>query len=207
MSHDIRTPMNAIIGFFDMAEKHIDEPEKVMDCLKKINISSEHLLRLRNDVLDLARITFFDSLKMSQVELKLIRNEIKYTPAGGKITYSVRQTGSVDSYAKYTCSVKDTGIGMSEEFCKCVFNAFEWKNSSVTTGIEGFELGLAITKRFVEEMGGTITYTVNRERDLILSAYTGLRQEHGLIWIWKMRAQIRKRNFTESVTFWWKIMS
>ena len=63
--------MNAIIGFFDMAEKHIDEPEKVMDCLKKINISSEHLLRLRNDVLDLARITFFDSLKMSQVELKL----------------------------------------------------------------------------------------------------------------------------------------
>ena len=56
MSHDIRTPMNAIMGFSAMAEKHIHEPDKVLDCLKKLNISGEHLLKLINNVLDMARI-------------------------------------------------------------------------------------------------------------------------------------------------------
>ena len=202
MSHDIRTPMNAIIGFSDMAEKHIDDREKVLDCLRKINVSGDHLLRLINNVLDLARIesgkmkldikandipknienvscifqadlkkkdlklqtvcdvkdqvAFFDHLRMNQIELNLIGNAIKYTPAGGVITYTVRQTESKDGYGTYVCTVKDTGVGMSEEFRGRVFNAFERENSSVTTGIEGSGLGLAITKRFVEEMGGTI---------------------------------------------------
>ena len=56
MSHDIRTPMNAIMGFSSMAEKYIDQPEKVLDCLQKLNVSGEHLLKLINDVLDMARI-------------------------------------------------------------------------------------------------------------------------------------------------------
>ena len=56
MSHDIRTPMNAIIGFTEMAEKNLDNPEKLEDCLSKVRVSSEHLLRLINDVLDMARI-------------------------------------------------------------------------------------------------------------------------------------------------------
>ena len=203
MSHDIRTPMNAIIGFSDMAEKHVDDREKVLDCLKKINVSGEHLLRLINNVLDLARIesgkmkldvkandipknienvacifqadlkkkdlkletvcdvkdevAFFDSLRMNQIELNLIGNAIKYTPSGGLITYAVRQTESKDGYGTFVCTVKDTGVGMKEEFLGRIFNAFERENSSVTTGIEGSGLGLAITKRFVEEMGGTIT--------------------------------------------------
>lgn len=56
MSHDIRTPMNAIMGFSAMAEKYVDQPEKVLDCLKKLNVSGDHLLKLINDVLDMARI-------------------------------------------------------------------------------------------------------------------------------------------------------
>ncbi len=56
MSHDIRTPMNAIIGYSSMAEKYLQEPEKVQDCLEKVKMSSEHLLKLINDVLDMARI-------------------------------------------------------------------------------------------------------------------------------------------------------
>lgn len=56
MSHDIRTPMNAILGFSAMAEKYVDQPEKVLDCLKKLNVSGDHLLKLINDVLDMARI-------------------------------------------------------------------------------------------------------------------------------------------------------
>ncbi len=56
MSHDIRTPMNAIIGFTGMAEKHIDEKNRVLDALSKVKMSSDHLLKLINDVLDMSRI-------------------------------------------------------------------------------------------------------------------------------------------------------
>ena len=56
MSHDIRTPMNAIMGFSAMAEKYLHDPDKLRDCLNKINLSGEHLLRLINNVLDMARI-------------------------------------------------------------------------------------------------------------------------------------------------------
>ena len=56
MSHDIRTPMNAIIGFTEMAQKHIDDPEKVVDCLGKVHSSGKHLLSLINDVLEMSRI-------------------------------------------------------------------------------------------------------------------------------------------------------
>ena len=56
MSHDIRTPMNAIIGFTSLAASSVDHPEKVKEYLKKIAISSEHLLSLINDVLDMSRI-------------------------------------------------------------------------------------------------------------------------------------------------------
>ena len=56
MSHDIRTPMNAIIGFTSLAQNHIDDKQQVDDYLKKIMISSQHLLSLINDVLDMSRI-------------------------------------------------------------------------------------------------------------------------------------------------------
>ena len=56
MSHDIRTPMNAIIGFNNMAVKHIDDRDKVLDYLGKVDVSSRHLLSIINDVLDMARI-------------------------------------------------------------------------------------------------------------------------------------------------------
>ena len=56
MSHDIRTPLNAMIGFTDMAIKNIEDKGKALDCLKKSKLSSEHLLSLVNDVLDMSRI-------------------------------------------------------------------------------------------------------------------------------------------------------
>ncbi|WP_050697919.1 PAS domain-containing hybrid sensor histidine kinase/response regulator [Anaeromassilibacillus senegalensis] len=56
MSHDIRTPMNAIVGMTEIAMMHIDEPYKIKDCLKKISLSSQHLLGLINDVLDMSKI-------------------------------------------------------------------------------------------------------------------------------------------------------
>lgn len=203
MSHDIRTPMNAIMGFSALAEKYINEPERVQDCLRKINVSGAHLLRLINNVLDLARIesgklavelkaqditamlekveyifqsdiekknlqftiekdiqdniVFMDILKINQIELNLIGNAVKYTPPGGSILYSVRQIGRKDGFATFRCTVKDTGIGMSKAFQRVVFDAFERENSSAVTGKEGAGLGLAIAKRLVEELGGSIT--------------------------------------------------
>lgn len=56
MSHDIRTPLNAIIGMTEIADAHLDDPEKVHDCHKKISLSSQHLLGLVNDVLDMSKI-------------------------------------------------------------------------------------------------------------------------------------------------------
>lgn len=56
MSHDIRTPMNAIVGMTEIAGNHLDEKDKVADCLKKISLSSKHLLSLINDVLDMSKI-------------------------------------------------------------------------------------------------------------------------------------------------------
>lgn len=56
MSHDIRTPMNAIIGMTEIASRHLQEPDKIQDCLKKITLSSQHLLGLINDILDMSKI-------------------------------------------------------------------------------------------------------------------------------------------------------
>lgn len=56
MSHDIRTPMNAILGFTDIAQKHIDDKNRVEDSLEKVRASGEHLLSLINDVLDMSRV-------------------------------------------------------------------------------------------------------------------------------------------------------
>lgn len=56
MSHDIRTPMNAIIGMTNIAASHLEHPVKMQDCLKKISLSSQHLLGLINDVLDMSKI-------------------------------------------------------------------------------------------------------------------------------------------------------
>lgn len=202
MSHDIRTPMNAIMGFSNLAEKYLDDPVRVSDCLKKINVSGEHLLKLINDVLDMARIesgkteldiqahhiptamknaecifladvkkkklnfkvecdvkdeiAFYDLLRVNQIELNLISNAIKYTPEGGNILYAVKQVGSENGQATYQCTVRDTGIGMSDEFFSHLFTAFEREHSSVVTGIEGSGLGLAITKQLVDQMHGTI---------------------------------------------------
>ena len=208
MSHDIRTPMNAIVGFTSLAIAHIDDDKTVLkDYLEKISVSSEHLLSLINDVLDMSRIEsgkiqiqevecslpnlahglrsilqssiasknldFFidtvdvehemiicDKLRVNQILINIASNAVKYTNSGGKIKVKISETeGAPEGYADFAFSVADTGIGMSEEFLKTIFEPFTRETNSTVNKIEGTGLGMAITKNIVDMMGGTISVT------------------------------------------------
>ena len=204
MSHDIRTPMNAIIGFTALAQTHINNTEQVQDYLAKINTSSTHLLSLINDILDMSRIesgsvkldekpvhmpdllhdlrtmiqglihakqqnlyidtqdvqnedVITDKLRLNQILINIVGNAIKFTPVGGDIIiHLVEKPCSRIGYTTYEFSIKDTGIGMSEEFVKHVFDTFSREHSATVSGIQGTGLGMSITKNIVEMMGGAI---------------------------------------------------
>lgn len=204
MSHDIRTPMNAIIGYTTLATTHIDNKDQVQDYLGKIMSASNHLLSLINDVLDMSRIesgriqleevecslsdilhelrnilqadmkskrlNFYidtvdvfdenvicDRLRLNQILLNLLGNAVKFTEPGGSISVRIYQKpAETKEYAKYEFHVKDTGIGMGEEFLTHIFEPFERERSSTVSGIQGTGLGMPITKNIVEMMGGTI---------------------------------------------------
>ncbi|MDO4167655.1 MAG: response regulator [Eubacteriales bacterium] len=204
MSHDIRTPMNAIIGFTTLATTHIDKKDQVRDYLGKIMSASNHLLSLINDILDMSRIesgrmqleevecslseimhglrnilqadmkskrlNFYidtvdvfhenvicDKLRLNQVLLNLLGNAVKFTEPGGSISVRICQKPAESKeFGRYEFHVKDTGIGMSAEFLKHIFEPFERERTSTVSGIQGTGLGMPITKNIVEMMGGTI---------------------------------------------------
>ena len=204
MSHDMRTPMNAIIGFTGIAMKNNPSGE-VRNCLEKINESSEHLLSLINDVLDLTRVesgkvkynpvpadvksitdsalditkgflanrdinfkiqreeakipnVLADPVRLRDVLVNILSNAVKFTPDGGMITFEARcQENSNDRYINMRYRISDTGIGMSEEFTKEVFDEFMQEDSGARTQYHGAGLGMAIVKRYVDMMGGTIS--------------------------------------------------
>lgn len=205
MSHDIRTPMNAIIGMTAIATSNVDNKEKVIECLKKITLSSKHLLGLINDVLDMSKIEsgkltlnydlislreamegivsivqpqikarrqsfnifirniqneniYADSVRLNQVLLNLLSNALKFTPEGGDITVTVSQEDSPkgEKYVRTHFWVKDTGIGMTKEFQKKIFESFEREDNARVRKVEGTGLGMAITKYIVDKSGGSI---------------------------------------------------
>jgi len=205
MSHDIRTPMNAIVGMTTIALTNIDNKERVESCLKKIVLSSKHLLGLINDVLDMSKIesgkmtlsvelvslreimeslvsivqpqikvkqqrfdifiyditsenVLCDSVRLNQILLNLLSNAIKFTPEGGAIEVSLHEKESPkgSNYVRILLRVKDTGIGMSEEFRQHIFDSFSREDSKRVQKTEGTGLGMAITKYIVDTMGGEI---------------------------------------------------
>ncbi|MBR7024610.1 MAG: amino acid permease [Selenomonadaceae bacterium] len=201
MSHDIRTPMNAIIGYTNLIKKEPGLPQRTKDYLDKIEASNNHLLSLINDILDMSRIesgkmeldpqesnlvkalnevkdlfatqmenkglkfavkfdhvmnktVLCDTPRLNRVLLNLISNAYKFTPEGGSVTVTLRQVGGNDERGSYELRVKDTGMGMTPEFAKKVFAAYERDRS--VSNIQGTGLGMSITKSIVELMGGTI---------------------------------------------------
>jgi len=205
MSHDIRTPMNAIIGMTDIAMKDGQEPEQIAECLKKIKLSSRHLLGLINDVLDMSKIesgkmelnehamslrdvmsdivnivqsqikqkgqhfdvfirdivsenVICDNIRLNQVLINILSNAVKFTPDEGRIDIHVYQEASPkgEEYIRTHFRVKDTGMGMSEEFQKKIFDTFTREETVEVKQIVGTGLGMPIVKSIVDLMGGTI---------------------------------------------------
>lgn len=204
MSHDMRTPMNAIIGMSAIADAHAGEPATVRDCMRKIDFSSKHLLGLINDVLDMSRIEsgkmvviqepfslsellesvvnmtlprmqakyqhfsvrlhrvvseefLGDSLRLNQIFVNILTNAMKFTPEYGRITVDVEELPSNDpSTALLQITFTDTGIGMKSDFLKEIFTPFTRERNSRIDETEGSGLGMAITKRVVDLMHGSI---------------------------------------------------
>lgn len=207
VSHDIRTPIGAILNLADFAVDDIKDEHKLHDDLDKISTSGRFLLSLINDILDIAKIdagkvqlkpepysfkeylneisniidplckergltyeikkndlppkeyAYIDRVRLNQITLNIISNAAKYTPAGGKITFSAN-FGKLEKDGHFHAhfEIKDTGIGMSKEFLAKAFDEFtqDIDNPYRDSIHSGSGLGLAIVKRLVEMMGGQI---------------------------------------------------
>lgn len=203
MSHDIRTPMNAIIGYANLASRHIDDPERLKRYMNNIQACGQNLLSLLNDVLDLARIennktemeyvisdigadfetwvmmflnqaeekkqtinktkhllypyVYVDVSHLSEIFINIISNAIKYTNTGGVINCDISQTpGKKNGWCDVIITVKDNGIGMSDQFLKHIYEPFERERNSTISRIEGSGIGMGIVKRLVELMDGSV---------------------------------------------------
>lgn len=201
MSHDMRTPLNAIISLSDLARTNIGDQEKVADYLEKIRFSSRQLLELVNDILDMSRLeqgkialnyqefnlleslesmtaafrvqaeregkhfqTVFDirskrilgdSFRISQILNNLLSNAFKFTSEGDEISLQVKQFESRGS-AKFQFIVRDTGLGMSEEFLPHLFEPYARETRFTAQQISGTGLGMPIVKNLVTQMSGQI---------------------------------------------------
>ncbi|MFA7107902.1 MAG: response regulator [Sphaerochaetaceae bacterium] len=204
MSHDMRTPMNAILG---IASFGIDEIKdlKALKYFSQIKDSSEYLLALINDILDMQKLengeiklenkitqtlqiakkvrtiiepraaqkginlrfnleceemyqfVKVDEKRIEQVLINILNNAIKYTPEGGYVTWNDYVQKMPDGRIKVFHEFSDTGVGMSSEFQKIMFNPFTTEFNSLSKSEGGSGLGLAITKNLIQAMGGKIS--------------------------------------------------
>lgn len=205
MSHDIRTPINGIVGLLEIIQKSEDDPARVKDSLSKIDKSANLLLSLINDVLDMAKmesdavvlnnesisleqvcseitenVTFqaeeqglhvtgehddysgiyvwSSAIHLKKILMNLFTNCMKYNKPNGSIDMTMRTIDRSEEYITCEFKIKDTGVGMSEEFIKNeLFTPFVQADNSARSNYVGTGLGMPIVKQLVEKMGGTIT--------------------------------------------------
>ena len=209
MSHDIRTPINGIIGMLAVAKRYPDDLKKQDECREKISKASQLLLELINEVLDMGKLesgevvleeksfhlqellnevlTVIEKLAqergievikrdlsvthwnligspghLKRLLMNIMGNAVKYNKDHGKIILSLREDESEDGRVFYTFICKDTGIGMSEEYQKRIFEPFTREDESVKTLYNGTGLGMPIAKKLAETMGGSISFTSQR---------------------------------------------
>ena len=205
MSHDIRTPMNVILGYAQLMEEELngkDMPE-TLEHLEKLQQSGNLLLSIINNVLDMARIesgrmeidenygriedvrqTLFeifgdeakkknialhytinvehehiltDNTKVNEIFVNILSNAIKYTPAGGSVMIDVDELPCDEpGYMMTRTRVRDTGIGMSQDYLEKIFEAFTREQNTTKSKIAGTGLGMSIVKKYIDLLGGTI---------------------------------------------------
>lgn len=204
MSHDIRTPINGILGMMQIIRKNWGDMDKLDDSLNKIEILTNHLNELVEDVLNMSKlqsnhmeivnesfdlnhvideisdlidaqvsiqnITYHkhmdnivhthligDALQLRRILVNLLTNAIKYNKPNGTIDTYVREIKSDDSKVTFEFEIKDTGIGMSEDYIENqLFTPFSQAKQDARTRYEGTGLGMSIVKGLVDKLGGTI---------------------------------------------------
>lgn len=206
MSHDIRTPLNGIIGLIKINETHMDDRELVKTNQDKMLVSADHLLSLINDVLQMSKLedenieishepidlgeisrevgtiisgrtaeagiafeigkqelpvsyVYGSPLHIRQIFLNIYGNCIKYNKPHGKVTTTLKCLGEKNGIVTYRWTISDTGIGMSEEFLKHIFEPFVQEHSDARTVYSGTGLGMSIVKKIIDRMNGTIVVT------------------------------------------------
>ena len=204
MSHDIRTPLNGIVGMLDVAERCREDIDKRDECKEKIRESAQVLLELINEVLDMNKLESgkivlehvpFDIKAISRNVLMLVSrqaeargieiieedchvphhrligsplhykriitnilsNAIKYNKENGEIYITCREFPGDENVVNVEFKCRDTGLGMSPEFVEHIFEPFTQENEKNRSEYGGTGLGMSITKKLTDKMGGTIT--------------------------------------------------
>jgi signal transduction histidine kinase/ActR/RegA family two-component response regulator len=202
MSHEMRTPMNAVLNMASLAKSAADEPRRTT-CLENIEESADQMLQIVNDILDMTKIdagsfalfakafdlseflrslcdcarrraaakglTFeakFDSAlpdmliadegRLRQALDNLLSNAFKFTPKGGEVRFHVRKLSEHGDNCELQFQIQDNGVGISAEKRCHLWDAFEQADNSTTRAYGGIGLGLPITRKIVELMGGNI---------------------------------------------------
>ena len=205
MSHDIRTPLNGIIGLLEIDEAHPEDVELLKANRGKMRVAADHLLSLVNDVLQMGKLesgeinlandpmdlktlaseimtlvsqraaesgvtmvydlrsdpvaypwVYGSPLHLRQIFLNIYTNCVKYNRMGGTITTLFRCLGVEGNRVRYGWTITDTGIGMSEEFLRHIFDPFAQEGNDARSVYQGTGLGMAIVKELVDGMGGTV---------------------------------------------------
>lgn len=202
MSHDMRTPLNAILGFSEIALANINNTEKVKDYLQNISVSGKQMLTLVNDILEISKIeagknkldykkidlmdklketinifkllslkenkifttsvdienntVICDGFKICQIINNILSNAFKYSSEGAEIKLEIKQFG-FEKFSKFQFIVTDTGIGMSKEFTKRIFDPYTRETAFTDGSIVGTGLGMSIVKSLVNQMSGEIS--------------------------------------------------
>ncbi len=207
MSHDIRTPLNGIIGLLKIDEAHMEDRALVERNHEKMEIAAGHLLALINDILQMSKLedgtvklaheaidlrvltkeivtiveenavesgvsmefdrtaqlpqpyVYGSPLHLRQVFLNIYSNCIKYNKVGGKISSRAECLGETGTIVTYQWTITDTGIGMSAEYLKQLFDPFTQEKTDARSVYQGTGLGMSIVKALLEQMNGTITVT------------------------------------------------
>ena len=204
MSHDIRTPLNGILGLIEIEELKDGDMQAARESRAKARVAANHLLSLINDILEMGKIedrkltlehapfnlkelcddtlvlcklrasdngiTMQDNslpyatgpymigspTHIRQIIINLLDNSIKYNKHGGSVTFSSKTKPLDDGRALFCFSVSDTGIGMTPEFLKHIYEPFAQEGDDARSKFQGTGMGMPIVKSLIELMGGTI---------------------------------------------------